>query len=91
MFLLLEHLGAYFTETLYTESGASDWSSHEANLSQWQGHTVHIAWVHHGPATDLSAVRAGIRLDTVSIECSAPDTTPVVDTVWHTVPNRAQR
>ena len=76
---------AYFTETLYTESGASDWSSHEANLSQWQGHTVHIAWVHHGPATDPSDVRAGIRLDTVSIECAAPDTTPVVDTVWHTV------
>lgn len=71
---------AYFTETLYTESGASDWSSHEANLSQWQGHTVHIAWVHHGPATDPSAVRAGIRLDTVSIEYATS-----VDTVWHTV------
>lgn len=79
---------SYFTDTLYSETGFSGWTRREVDLSAYAGHTVHLAFVHSGPASDAAHASGYVAaVDTVRLWSTAiPDTTPVPpDTVWHIV------
>lgn len=77
-----------FTDTLYSETGFSSWTRREVDLSAYAGRTIHLAFVHTGPASDAAhASGYEAAIDTVRIWATAnPDTVPTPpDTVWHTV------
>lgn len=79
---------SYFTDTLYSETGFSGWTRREVDLSAYAGRTVHLAFVHSGPASDAAHASGYVAaVDTVRLWSTAiPDTTPVPpDTVWHIV------
>ena len=79
---------SYFTDTLYSEMGFSGWTRREVDLSAYAGRTIHLAFVHSGPASDAAhASGYEAAIDTVRIWATAnPDTIPTPpDTVWHIV------
>ena len=79
---------SYFTDTLYSETGFSGWTRREVDLSAYAGHTVHLAFIHTGPASDAAHASGYLAaIDTVCIWATAnPDTVPTPpDTVWHIV------
>lgn len=79
---------SYFTDTLYSETGFSGWTRREVDLSGYAGRTIHLAFVHSGPASDAAhASGYEAAIDTVRIWATAnPDTVPTPpDTVWHIV------
>ena len=79
---------SYFTDTLYSETGFSTWTRREVDLSSYAGHTVHLAFVHSGPASDASHAMGYVAaIDTVWVTTYSDTipTPPVPDTVWRTV------
>lgn len=77
-----------FTDTLYSETGFSGWTRREADLSAYAGHTIHLAFVHTGPASAAAHASGYVAaVDTLHIwSVVNPDTVPTPpDTVWHTV------
>lgn len=79
---------SYFTDTLYSETGFSGWTRREVDLSAYAGRTIHLAFVHTGPASDAAHASGYLAaIDTVRIWATAnPDTVPTPpDTVWHIV------
>lgn len=81
---------SYFTDTIYSETGFSGWTRREVDLSAYAGRTIHLAFVHTGPASDAAHVSGYLAaIDTVWIWSTVgQDTVPVPpqpDTVWRSV------
>ncbi len=81
---------SYFTDTIYSETGFSGWTRREVDLSAYAGRTIHLAFVHTGPASDATHISGYLAaIDTVWIWSNVgQDTVPVPplpDTVWRSV------
>ena len=81
---------SYFTDTIYSETGFNGWTRREVDLSAYAGRTIHLAFVHTGPASDATHISGYLAaIDTVWIWSNVgQDTVPVPplpDTVWRSV------
>lgn len=68
---------ASFTDTLFVDSGSSDWTTHWASLAAYAGQTIRLAF--HNISTGQPMVgNKFLAIDAVSI-------TREPDTLWHTI------